>query len=182
MGMYSDIHTGVSESITIMGYPFYAENITSDEPFNRREREFTSILGGTERVSKGKYVHREFSFTTTIFFPTGKPDAYDKIFEKMMSKPVEVVSKYMCGSKKVLNALIKISKEFPENSPNHMDLNVTVTEVPGKKSLINGESFKVPSVKKITVKNDVNTKKKSSSKSKTKKSKSKKKSIKKKNK
>lgn len=175
--MYDDIHTGVSESITIMGIPFYAENITPSEPYNRREREFTQILGGTERVSQGKYIHREFSFTTTIFFPTGRPDAYDNTFRKMVSKPVEVVSPYMGGTFK---ALIQITPSFPENSPNHMDLDVTVTEVPDKKSRIPGESFSVPKTKKISVKVKQSTKKKS--KTKTTKNKSKKKSVAKKNK
>ena len=68
---YDDIHTTVSESVTIMGVPFWAENIQSDEPENRRERNFTQILGGTERVTPGKYIHRQYSFTTTWYFPTG---------------------------------------------------------------------------------------------------------------
>lgn len=177
MGMYDDIHTGVSESIKIMGIPFYAENITPSEQYNRREREFTQILGGTERVSQGKYIHREFSFTTTIFFPTGRPDAYDNTFRKMVSKPVEVVSPYMGGTFK---ALIQITPSFPENSPNHMDLDVTVTEVPDKKSRIPGESFSVPKTKKITAK--VKATKKTKSKKKTTKTKSKKKAVAKKNK
>lgn len=176
---YDDIHTDVSESVTIMGVPFWAENIQGDEPVNRRERKFTPILGGTERVSSGKYIHREFSFTTTWYFPTGKPDVYKNLFKKMMSKPVEVKSKYMGGTFK---ALVKITPTFPEHSPNHMDLDVTVTEVPGVKSLIDGESFKLPKVEKIKV---TSKKTKSSSKksnSKSKKSKSKTKSVKKKNK
>lgn len=153
MGMYNDMRKGVSESIKIMGYPFYAENITANEPYNRREREFTSILGGTERVTRGKYIHREFSFSTTIYFPTGRPNAYDKIFKKMVSKPVEVISKYMGGK---FNAIIKLEPSFPENSPNHMDLNVTVTEVPEVKSRIPGERFTVPKPKKINVSNEDN--------------------------
>ena len=182
MGMYDDIHTGVSESITIMGIPFYAENITPSEPYNRREREFTSILGGTERVSQGKYIHREFSFTTTIFFPTGRPDAYDNTFRKMLSKPVEVVSPYMGGTFK---ALIQITPSFPENSPNHMDLDVTVTEVPGANSNIYGEKkLKVPKVEKIKTKVTKNSNKSSNKDNKTnsKKNRSKRNSTAKKNK
>ena len=171
---YDDIHTTVSESITIMGIPFYAENIQADEPFNRREREFTPILGGTERVSKGKYIHREYSFTTTWFFPTGRPDAYDKVFKKMMSKPVEVISKYMGGKFK---ALITISQTFPEYSPNHMDLDVTVTEVPSSKSNIDGESFTVPKVKKIKVTSKKSSQSKNNTSKKNTKSKSKNKTV-----
>lgn len=179
MGMYDDIVTGVSETVKIMGIPFYAENINADEPVNRREREFTSILGGTERVSQGKYVHREYSFTTTIFFPTGRPDAYDKTFNEIMSKTVEVISPYMGGK---FNAEVKISKSFPENSPNHMELDISVTEIPDKKSRIPGESFTVPKVKKISTKTKVKTSKSSSKKKTSSKSKSKKNSVKKKNK
>lgn len=181
MGMYDDLREGVSESIEIMGYPFYAEQINPTEAYNRREREFTPILGGTERVTKGKYIHKEFSFTTTIFFPTGNPNAYDDIFQEMMSKPVEVISKYMGGK---FNAIVQITPTFPENSPNHMDLDVTVTEIPNTKSAIPGESFTVPKPKKISTKTKVSTTKKSSSSKKNSSSKSKNKrvSVKKKNK
>lgn len=162
MGMNSHIikpkEDGVSENITIMGYPFYANDIESDEPFNRREMKFTSIIGGTERTTSGEYIHREFSFTSIISHPTGEPNAYDKIFEKMQSKPVQVVSKNMGKS---FNAMIKIRKSYP--APNRIKLDVTVTEVPDVKSNIPGETtLTVPKVKKIKV----TTKKKQSSKSK----------------
>ena len=179
MGMYDDIVSGVSETVKIMGIPFYAENINGDEPVNRREREFTSILGGTERVSQGKYIHREFSFSTTVFFPTGRPDAYDKTFKEIMSKPVEVISPYMGGK---FNASVIINKSFPENSPNHMDLYINITEIPNKKSLIPGESFTVPKTRKISTKTKVKTTKKTKTSKKSSKSKSKTKSVKKKNK
>lgn len=177
---YDDVHVGVSESVTIMGVKFYAENIRGQEPVNRREREFTPIIGGTERVNKGKYVHREFSFTTTWFFPTGKPDVYNNLFKQMMSKPVQVISKYMGN----FNALVQIQTSFPESSPNHMELDVNVTEIPDVKSNIPGESkLKVPKVKKIATKVNKKSSNNSSSKNKNKKnSKSKKQSIKKKNK
>ena len=179
MGMYDDIVSGVSETVKIMGIPFYAENINGDEPVNRRERKFTSILGGTERVSQGKYIHREFSFSTTVFFPTGRPDAYDKTFKEIMSKPVEVISPYMGGK---FNASVIINKSFPENSPNHMDLDINITEIPNKKSLIPGESFTVPKTRKISTKTKVKTTKKTKTSKKSSKSKSKTKSVKKKNK
>lgn len=179
MGMYDDVHTSVSETVKIMGVPFYAENIQGDEPINRREREFTPILGGTERVSQGKYIHREYSFTTTIFFPTDRPDAYDKIFKEIMSKPVEVISPYMGGK---FNAAVVITKSFPESSPNHMDLDIKITEIPGKKSNIPGESFTVPKVKKISTKTKVKSTKKTKNSKKKSKRKSKTKSVKKKNK
>lgn len=170
MGMYDDITNGVSESILIMNIPFYAENIRPKEPYNRREREFTPVLGGTEIVTQGKYIHREWTFNTTIFFPTGQPDTYDDQFKEMISKPVEVISKYMGGK---FNALIQLSPEFPEYSPNHMELEVTVTEIPSKKSRIPGESFTVPKTKKVSTNSKVTTTKKTTNSKKSSKSKSK---------
>ena len=180
MGMYSDVQKGISESVTIMGVPFFANNIQSKEPINRRERNSTPILGGTVRITKGKYIRREYSFTTTIFFPTGKPHFYDNTFRKMMSKPVEVISEYMGDPFK---AEVTIEQTFPENSPNHMELEINIKEIPGVKSKIIGETFKIPKKPKITPK--VRTSKQKSSrktKSNTKKSKSKIKKVKKKNK
>lgn len=170
MGMYSHIIEGISENIKIMEMPFYAENIESDEPYNRRERDFTPIIGGTERVTKGKYVHRSFNFTTSVYYPEGRPDVYDNIFKEMMSKPVPVISPYMGN----FNALVTIRRSFPKASPNRMDLDMKLVEVPDVMSRIPGESFMVPAVKKVKSKtktSDKNKKtdsKKSDSKSKTK--------------
>ena len=111
------------------------------------ERKFTPILGGTERVTPGEYVHREFSFTSIISYPPGRPDAYETIFRKMQSKPVKVKSKSM--GKDEFNALIKL--HISDYAPNRLQVDVTVTEVPGVKSRITGESFKVPKVEKIKV-------------------------------
>lgn len=141
-----------------MGFPFFAENIESDEPYNRREHNFNPILGGTEFVTPGKYVHREYSFSTTVYVPEDRPDSYDAIFEEMMSKPVEIISKYMGGK---FNALVKIRKNNQESTPARMKLNIIITEVPELNSNIPGESkFVVPSVKKITNQenNDENSK------------------------
>ena len=53
MGMYSDLREGVEASIEIDGYPFYPEEITPQESYNRRELNRQSILGGTEKVTRG---------------------------------------------------------------------------------------------------------------------------------
>lgn len=147
--MYSDIVESVSENIEIMGYPFYAENISSDEAYNRREYNRNSILGGTESVTKGKYIPRSYTFTTTIYHPTNRPDSYEKIFKKMVANPQEVISAYMGGKFK---AEIIIQKNVEESSPNHMVLDFSVTEIPEEKSNIPGESFTVPAPKKVTIK------------------------------
>lgn len=149
--MYDDIKGNVSENIKIMGYPFYAENIDGDEPYNRREYIHKPLLNGTETVKPGKYIPREYSFQTTVYHATGKPDAYDKIIQEIMSKPVEVISPYM--GKDAFKAIVVFTKRIEEASPNHMVYDVTVTEVPGKQSNIPGEAILiVPDIKKITIK------------------------------
>lgn len=160
MSMYSDIVEGVSENIEIMGYPFYAENISSEEAYNRREYNRNSILGGTESVTKGKYIPRSYTFTTTIYHPADRPDAYEKIFKEMVSNPQEIISAYMGGKFK---AEIIIQKNVEESSPNHMVLDFSVTEIPEQNSNIPGEKFTVPAPKKVTVKTTTTNKKSSSS-------------------
>ena len=151
--MYSQIIEGTPETVNIMGYSFYTDDIEGEEPHNRRERIYTPILNGTEEVTRGEYVHRSFSFSSLISFPPGKPEIYDTMFRKMESKPVEVISHFM-GK---FNAIIAIRKSFPY--PNRMKVNVKVTEVPGKKSLIPGESaITVPPTKKIKSKTKVSDK------------------------
>ena len=149
MGMYSDIRKGVSENIEIMGIPFHAEEINGDESFNRREYNHNSIQNGTEVVTKGKYIPRKFTFTTTIYHKKNRPYEYDKIIQKIMSEPVEVISPYMGGR---FRAIVVIQKNIPECSPNHMSLDVEITEVPYIKSRIPGENFVVPAPKKIEIK------------------------------
>ena len=149
MGMYDDIVTGVSENIEINGYPFYAENIDGEEPFNRREYEFDPILNGTLSAKRGKYIQRKFSFQTTLFHAHGRYDAHDKILKEINSKPVEVISPAMGGKFK---AVVTFRKTIQEGSPYHTEYDVDVVEVPDKKSNIPGEStLVVPDVKKITI-------------------------------
>lgn len=148
--MYDDIREGVSENIEIMGYPFYAENITGDEPFNRREYNRTQILGGTQKVTPGEYIHRQYSFTTTIYHPEGRPNIHDEILREIMSKPVEVISPYMGGNFK---AIVTFQRNHEEGGINHYNLDVTVEEIPGKNSNIPGETpITLPSTTNVTVK------------------------------
>lgn len=166
VNMYKDIKGQVSENIEINGYPFYAENISSDEAFNRRELNRNSILGGTEVVTKGRYIARSYTFTTTIYHPTNRPDSYENIFKKIVANPAEIISPYMGGKFK---AEVIIQKNIEESSPNHMVLDFTVTEIPEEKSNIPGEKFTVPRPKKVNVTTTSTTKKSSSKKSKSKK-------------
>lgn len=147
MGMYDDIVSGVSENIEINGHPFYAENIDGPEPYNRRDYVFKPLLNGTMSVKPGKYVNKEYSFRTTVYY--SRPDEHDKIIQEIMSKPVEVISQEMGGKFK---AIVVFSKTITDGSPHHAEYDVTVTEVPGKDSNIPGEAkLVVPKVKKINL-------------------------------
>lgn len=147
MGMYDDIVTGVSENVKIGGYPFYAENIDADEPFNRRDYEFTPLLNGTLKTRRGKYIQRKFSFTTTLYSADGRPDAHDKILSELQSRPVEVISPAMGG---MFKAIVTFRKSIQEGSRYHTEYDVEITEIPDKKSNIPGETpLVVPNIKKI---------------------------------
>ena len=149
MGMYDDIVTGVSENIKIGGYPFYAENIDGDEPFNRRDYEFTPLLNGTLKARRGKYIQRKFSFSTTLYSASGRPDAHDKILMELQSKPVEIISQAM-GGKLPFKAIVTFRRNIEEGSRYHTEYDVDIVEVPEKKSNVPGEKqLVVPDIKKI---------------------------------
>ncbi len=137
VGMYEDI-VNVDETVEINGYPFYPSEITGGEPFNRREVNRESILGGTEHVSRTKYIVREFSFSTYIHIPDGHPEAYDAIFQEMVNKPAVVISPYMGGK---FNAEVTITRDAEESTPNDLKLDVDIKEIPDEKSNISGEVF-----------------------------------------
>lgn len=161
MGMYDDIVDGVSANFIINGHQFYAENINSDEPFNRREVNFKPVLNGTLVSKKGKYIQRKFSFTTTLYHPSGRPDTHEKILKEIASKPVEVTSPYI--GKDSIMAIVIFSPNVDEGSPNHMTYDVEITEIPGSNSLIDGEvQLTAPALKtiKTTKRGDVATVKK----------------------
>lgn len=168
-------------NLEIMGYPFYAENISPNEAFRRREYNFNNIVGGTQDVTPGAYVGLDFNITTHVFIDPDRPNEWYPIFQEMMSKPVDVVSPEMGGR---FNAIVVIKPE--REKLNTLKLTISIKEVPDTKSLIPGEEFSIPTTRKITKKktssksNSNNSKsttsnKKSSGKSKlvTKKSKSK---------
>lgn len=139
--MYSDIRTDVSETVEIDGYPFWAQEITANEAYNRRETNRQSILGGTEHVSRTSYVVRDYSFSTYVHIPEGSPDVYDDIFREMVSKPCEVVSPYMGG---MFNAEVIIERTAEESSPEDLLLEIQVIEIPGSESNIPDDVVTVP--------------------------------------
>lgn len=134
-------------NLEIMGYPFYAEEVTPNEAFRRREYNFNTIVGGTQKVTKGAYVGLDFTIVTHVAVPPNKPHIHNKIFKQMMSKPVKVVSPEIGGS---FNALVTIKPEHA--SPKSLKLTISIKEIPPKKSGIPGEKFTVPAARKIKVK------------------------------
>ena len=141
-------NTLTGANIEIMGYPFYAETVSGNEFFNRRETVRNKILRGTEDVLKGAYVSRDFSFTTHIPIDPQRPDVHNEVFKEMMSKPVEVVSPELGGS---FMAEVVVKPGHVKQS--HLELNINITEIPEKDSNIPGEAkFVVPAVKKVSQK------------------------------
>ena len=169
-------------NLEIMGYHFFAEEVSPTEAFRRRELNFNSIVGGTKKVTNGEYVGLEFSVTTHVKINPKKPNMHNKIFDEIMSKPVKVVSPDLGGTF-TANVIIKPERE----TPRYLKLTINIKEIPSKISMIPGEKFTVPVTKKIKVKKKKNQKKGSSKtskkdKSKKDKSKTKKKSVSKKTK
>ena len=145
MGMYDDIVSGVEATVEINGIPFYAQEITPQESFNRREILRHDIISGTQKVTKGKYIVRDFTFITYIHIPQDKPDTYDSIFKEMINNPCTVISPYMGGK---FQAEVTIKKIAEESSPNDLKLEIHIIEIPDK-SNISGEKFTVPKTKKV---------------------------------
>jgi len=143
-------NTLTGTNIDIMGYPFYIESITTNEYYNRRDEVRNKILGGTEDVLRGGYIGRDFTITTHIPIDPNRPDVHNQVFREMMSKPVEVISPEL-GGKFMANIVVKPT----HTKQSHLELSIDIKEVPGKDSLIPGESkFVVPAVKKVEGKDD----------------------------
>ena len=123
-------------NLEIMGYPFYADNVSPNEAYRRREYNFSAVVGGTQDVTPGAYVGLDFTVTTHVFIDPDRPDEWNSIFQEMMSKPVEVVSPDLGGRFK---AIVVIKPE--RDKLNTLKLTISVKEVPDSKSLIPGEEF-----------------------------------------
>ncbi|MDO5849315.1 MAG: hypothetical protein Q4P18_07255 [Methanobrevibacter sp.] len=141
VGMYDDIRSGVNETVEIDGYPFYAQSITGEESYNRRETVRKNILGGTQHVSRGKYIPRKFSFSTYVHIEKDYPEVYDEIFKKMVSKPCTVISQYMGG---MFEAEVIIQKDAEESSPEDLKLDIDIIEIPNQESTIPNDVFTIP--------------------------------------
>ena len=152
-------------NIEIMGYPFYAEDVSPSEALRRREYNFNSVVGGTQIVTPGQYVGLDFSITTHIPIDPNRPDMHKQIFQEMMSKPVTVTSPEIGGSFSAIVVIKPVHETF-----NSLKLDISIKEVPDSKSRIPGKTNSKTNSKKTKTK----TKKKTTSKkSKTKKKKNK---------
>ncbi|MBX7076669.1 MAG: hypothetical protein K1X33_05085 [Methanobacteriaceae archaeon] len=116
----------VEENVEIDGFLFYAEDITATESYNRRELLRTKILNGSEFVSKGQFIPREYTFTAQVDTPIDRPDVYDEVFEYMNNNPCEVVSRYMG----MFNAEIVITKTYNKGQAGILQLSILVREIP----------------------------------------------------
>ena len=166
-------------NLEIMGYPLYAESVSPNEAYRRREYNFNGIVGGTQKVTPGAYVGLDFTITAHVFIDPDRPDEHNNIFQEMMSKPVEVISPELGGK---FNAIVTIKPE--RDKLNSLKLTIGIKEVPDSNSLIPGEEFLIPKSKKVEVKKETkkDSKKDSKKDTKTKKDAKKKKDTKKTNK
>lgn len=155
-------------NIEIMGYPFYAEDVSPGEAFRRREYNFNSVVGGTQIVTPGQYVGLDFSITTHIPIDPNRPDMHKQIFQEMMSKPVTVTSPEIGGSFNAIVVIKPVHETF-----NSLKLDISIKEVPDSKSHIPGEKFVVPAARKITKKKTTKKNSKTNSKTNSKKTKTK---------
>lgn len=158
-------------NLEIMGYKFFAEEVSANEAFRRRELNTNSIVGGTKKTTKGEYVGLEFSVTTHVKIKPNTPNMHNNIFQEMMRKPVRVVSPDIGGS---FNAVVVIKPE--RETATYLKLTISIKEVVDGQSKIPGETFTVPKTKKIKVKKK-NNKKTSKDSNKNSKSKTKKNTI-----
>lgn len=138
--MYKDIVPGINETVEIDGYPFYTDDIRGENSFTKRELVRQKLLGGTEHVSRGKYLAREYSFSTDVY-TEGNPAIFDEIFLEMSNKQCEVISEYMGGK---FMAEVDIERSAEEASPEHWHLDIEIKEIPEQQPNIPGESFVVP--------------------------------------
>lgn len=130
---YANNNSGVE----IDGFLFFPQEVKGDESFARREYKRTKIMSGGEFVTRGQYMPKEFSFTTTLDIDPNEPYAYDKIFQIMENKPCEVVSPYMGD---MFKAEVQIDKTHPKASPSNLKLDVKIKEIVSPNTTVVGDS------------------------------------------
>lgn len=107
-------------------FPFYAENITANEPYARRDLVRTKVMNGTEVVTQGDWIGRDFTFTSHVPVSDDRT-IYDKYFQSMLHQPCKILSEDMGD---MFDAQVIIKKTPLENYPNTLKLEVQVIEIP----------------------------------------------------
>ncbi len=149
--MYTSKADSFFFNVSLDGYDMIMEDCTANSPYNRRETVRHTIIGGTQKVMRGGYVVRDYTFTTHILIDPDFPNVYDDIFREWQSKPVEVISKYMGGK---FNAEV-IIKKHPNDSPNYLTLEIQVIEIPDKSLIPNDEvELPVDKISPVTIKSE----------------------------
>lgn len=126
-------------NVSIDGLDIIAEEINPSESFNRRETVRKNIIGGTQQVMRGGYIHRDYTITTHFMIDPEYPDIYDDIFIEWQSKPVEVISKEL-GGKFDAECIVK----RVHDTPNFLKLEIQLAEIPTNVSNIPNDSMKLP--------------------------------------
>ncbi len=156
MSWYSDKIDSKYFNLSIDGLDLIGEDLDPNESYNRRETSRKAIIGGTQRVIRTNYIHRDFSLNCYVPIDPAYPDIYDSTFRLWQSKPVEVISKEM-GGKFDAECIIKKKHE----SPAYLTLEIQLIEIPSETSLIPNDTVKVPTDKittTVTSKSNKNTK------------------------
>lgn len=107
-------------------FPFFAENITANEAYSRRDLVRTKVMNGTEVVTQGDWIGRDFTFTSHMPID-GDPTIYDQYFQSMLHQPCTIMSPDMGD---MFQAQVIIKKSPLEKHPNTLALEVQVIEIP----------------------------------------------------
>lgn len=134
----NNIYCNNNNGVEIDGFLFFPESVKAEESYARREFKRTKIMSGGEFVTRGQYMPKEFSFTTTLDIDPNQPFMYDKIFEIMENKPCEVISPYMGDNFK---AEIQIDKTHPKSAPASLKLDIRVKEIVTPKTTTVGDAI-----------------------------------------
>lgn len=107
-------------------FPFFAEQITANESYSRRDLVRTKVMNGTEVVTQGDWIGRDFTFTCHVPVDDDR-QVYDKYFQSMIHQPCKILCPDMGD---MFDAQVIIKKEPLENRPHTLKLEVQVQEIP----------------------------------------------------
>ena len=143
----NNVYATGDAGVEIDGFLFFPKEVKGEESYAHREYNRTKIMSGGEFVTRGQYVPKEFSFSTTLDIDPNQPYMYDKLFQIMENKSCRVVSPYMGD---IFNAEVKIDKIHPEASPASLELDIKVKEIVDPKTTVVGDTpIKYPSTNEV---------------------------------